>query len=76
MHDVVSLGFAGAVLYSVVRAPFAVARIIKLSRKRTATAMGTVLRVRLGRLHWGVNVPKPDIEFVDARGQRIEFTAS
>src|SRR5262249_38168373 len=43
------------------------------SRRRTATAQGKVLRVRFGRLHLGTNVPKPEIEFVDSRGQRVEF---
>ena len=43
------------------------------SRRRTATAQGRVLRVRLGRLHLGTNVPRPEIEFVDSRGQRVEF---
>src|SRR5215471_8940707 len=43
------------------------------SRRRSATAQGKVLRVRFGRLHLGVNVPRPEIEFVDSRGQRVEF---
>jgi len=43
------------------------------SRRRTAAAQGKVLRVRFGRLHLGTNVPRPEIEFVDSRGQRIEF---
>jgi hypothetical protein len=43
------------------------------SRRRTATAQGKVLRVRFGRLHLGTNVPRPEIEFVDSRGQRFEF---
>lgn len=42
-------------------------------RRRTATAQGKVLRVRFGRLHLGTNVPRPEIEFVDSRGQRVEF---
>jgi hypothetical protein len=43
------------------------------SRRRTAAAQGKVLRVRFGRLHLGTNVPRPEIEFVDSRGQRVEF---
>jgi Protein of unknown function (DUF3592) len=42
------------------------------SRKRTATAQGTVLRVKFG---WNqrVNVPRPIVEFEDLHGQRFEF---
>jgi len=48
-------------------------RQYRRSRRRTATAPGKVLRVRFGRLRLGTNVPRPEIEFVDSRGQRIEF---
>jgi hypothetical protein len=48
-------------------------REYRRSRRRTAFARGEVLRVRFGRLHLGMNVPKPEIEFVDCRGQRVEF---
>jgi hypothetical protein len=43
------------------------------AKKRTATAQGTVLRVRYGPIRLGVNVKRPEIEFVDSRGQRHEF---
>jgi hypothetical protein len=42
-------------------------------RRRTANAQGKVLRVRFGPLHLGTNVPRPEIEFVDLRGQRVKF---
>jgi len=45
-------------------------------KRRTATAQGKVLRVRFGRLHLGTNVPKPEIEFVDSHGRRVEFHSS
>src|SRR5262249_31609017 len=45
------------------------------SRKRTATAQGKVLRLRFGGL-LGTNVRRPEIEFVDSRGQRFEFHSS
>jgi hypothetical protein len=48
---------------------FTLFRQYQRSRKRTATAQGKVLRVRFGRLHLGTNVPRPEIEFVDLRGQ-------
>jgi hypothetical protein len=48
-------------------------REYRRSRRRTAIAQGKVLRVRFGRLHLGTNVPRPEIEFVDSRGQRVGF---
>jgi hypothetical protein len=48
-------------------------REYRRSRRRTASARGKVLRVRFGRLRLGTNVPRPEIEFVDSRGQRVEF---
>jgi hypothetical protein len=42
-------------------------------RRRTASAEGRVLRVRWERGRRGSRVAFPDIEFLDSRGQRIEF---
>jgi hypothetical protein len=41
------------------------------SRRRTATAQGTVLAVRFGRQP--TKVQRPEIEFVDSRGQKFKF---
>jgi hypothetical protein len=49
------------------------AREYRRSKRRTAFARGKVLRVRFQRPHLGVNVPRPEVEFWDLRGQRVEF---
>ena len=72
-QDLIALIFLGVLLYSLVRAPFDIIRERKRAKKRTATASGTVLRTSVGKLQWGVNVPKPHVEFADAHGKTFEF---
>jgi hypothetical protein len=76
MHDLFLILLVGVFLYHLARAPFDIFPAAALRKKRTATATGKVLSVRFGKLHWGTNVPKPEIEFFDAHGQRFEFHAS
>ena len=76
MSKIIGLIVICAILYSVVTAPFKLVREYKRAQKRTATATGLVLCVRLGKLHWGANVPTPEVEFKDSRGQKFVFHSS
>jgi Protein of unknown function (DUF3592) len=60
------LSFLGFVTFHLVRE-------YQRSRRRTARAEGRVLRVRWERGGKGGRVAMPEIEFLDSRGQRMEF---
>ena len=76
LRDILVLIFVGYFLYRLARAPFEIFRAYKCGQTRTTSATGIVRDVRLGKLHWGTNVPKPVVEFIDGNGQTHEFHSS
>ena len=63
----------GALLHAVIMAPVVAFKAYRNHQRRTQVAVGKVTDVRFGKLHWGVNVPRPEIEFRDANGGLFRF---
>ena len=63
----------GALLHAVIMAPVVAFKAYRNHQRRTQVAVGKVTDVRFGKLHWGVNVPRPEVEFRDANGGLFRF---
>jgi hypothetical protein len=73
MQSLFELLILGALLHAVIMAPVVAVKSYRNHQRRTQVAVGKVTDVRFGKLHWGVNVPRPEIEFRDANGGLFRF---